>query len=301
MVTTLTPANQQFVDNINQITGNINRDALELSSGVTMRTVSDKPDQVSQLLQARAALSATQQISTNLSQIKGESDAGEQALENAVQLFDQVQTIGATGASDTQTADSRATLAAQLQSIEQQMVGLANTSFQGRFLFSGDSDQVAAYTYDPAQANPVSSYQGAAATRQALHPNGTTFPTSLTAQQIFDSADPSTNVFATLTNLVTAFQNNDIPAIQTLNGGLSKIGDYLNQQLAFYGQVQDNVSSATDFAQNQQVQLQTEISTLQDTDSTAAILDLTQSQTTESAALNAEARIPRTTLFDFLA
>src|SRR5271170_6076717 len=141
MISSLNSTNQQFVDNVQQITDRMNQDALEISSGVQMRQVSDNPDEVSALLQARAALASSQQISTNLASVKNEVDTGEQALESAVQLFDQVQTLGAEGATGTQTASTRTALALQLQNIEQQMVGLANTSVNGRYIFSGDADQ----------------------------------------------------------------------------------------------------------------------------------------------------------------
>jgi flagellar hook-associated protein 3 FlgL len=300
MLSSLTPDRQQFINNLDQITSRINNDQLALTSGVKMRNVSDQPDEVSELLQARASLAASQQVSTNLAATKTETDTGEQALQNAVQLFDQVQTLAAEGATGTQTASARATIAQQLQSIQQQMVGLANTSISGRFVFAGDTDQTAPYSFDQTQANPVSSYQGSASTRVALHPNGTTFPIALTARQIFDSGDPTTNVFSTINSLITALNNNDETAIQGVNNGLQGVGDYLNQQLAFYGNVQNEVSSATDFAANQQTELQTQISSLQDTDTAATILDLTQAQTQQQAALGAEGQIPRNTLFDYL-
>ena len=106
MISSLNPINQAFIDNLNSIVDRMNTDQLDISSGVTMQQVSDSPDQVSALLQQRAALSASQQISTNLGTVKSEVDSGEQALESAVQLFDQVQTTGAEGANGTQTAAS---------------------------------------------------------------------------------------------------------------------------------------------------------------------------------------------------
>jgi flagellar hook-associated protein 3 FlgL len=301
MITSLNPINQEFIDNLNRVIDRLNTDQLDISSGVRMRQVSNSPDQVSSLLQARAALSASQQISTNLGNVKTEVDTSEQALEGVVQLFDQVQTIGAQGATGTQTAAARATLATQLQSLEQQFVGAANTSIEGRFLFSGDADQTAAYTYDVTQANPVSAYLGSASTRVALHPNGTTFPVALTAQQIFDSSDPTTNVFGAINGLVTALNNNDQTAIQTSVNGLGKVAQYLNQQLAFYGNTQNQVAAATNYAQTQQVGIQAQIGNLQDTDMAAAILDLTQAQTQMQASLQSRGQIPKTTLFDFLA
>ncbi len=83
--------------------------------------------------------------------------------------------------------------------------------------------------------------------------------------------------------------------------GLPKVGQYLNSELAFYGTTQNLVAAATDFAHTQQLQLQNQISGLEDTDVSSAILELTQTQTQEQAALTSRAQMPRTTLFNFLA
>src|SRR5437762_6123149 len=110
MVSTLSPRDQAFLNRLEQNTGRMNQAALDISSGVKMRQVSDSPDQVSELLQGRAALAASQQVSSNLSRLKTEVDNSEQAIANALQQFDQVQTLGAQGDTATQTAGSRATL-----------------------------------------------------------------------------------------------------------------------------------------------------------------------------------------------
>ncbi len=72
-------------------------------------------------------------------------------------------------------------------------------------------------------------------------------------------------------------------------------------ELSFYGSVQNRIAGATSFASSQQVQLQTSLSQTQDADITRAALQLTQSTTQMNAALSAEAKLPRTSLFDFLA
>jgi flagellar hook-associated protein 3 FlgL len=300
MVSSLDPSNQQFLNDLNQISTRMQTAQRQLSTGLRVTQVSDAPDVISTLLQTRASLSSAQQTQSNLGRVKTEVDAGEQALQSAVTLFDQVQTLGAQGATDTSTAATRTTLAQQLGSILQQTVGLASTQVEGRFIFAGDSDQQPPYTFDPTQVPPLSAYLGSAATRVAQHPNGTTFPTSLTAQTIFDSSDSSTNVYTAIQGLQTALANNDSPAILTSMDGLTKVSGYLNQQLAFYGNTQNKISEATDFGSTLQVQLQTQISNLQDADMTAAIEELTQGQTQQQAALQSKALVPRTTLFNFL-
>lgn len=301
MISNLNPSSQQFVNGVNQIANDMQQAQRQLSTGLRVTQVSDAPDEISALLQARADLSATQQIQTNLGRVKTEVDSGEQALQSAVQLFDQVQTLGAEGDTDTATASSRADLSQELGSILQQMVGLTGTTVEGRYIFSGDSDQQAPYTVDLTQANPVSAYLGSASTRVAQHPNGTTFPVAETAQTIFDSSDPSTNVFAAINNLRTALSKNDDALIQSAVNGLAKASEYLNQQLAFYGTTQGKISEATDYGSTLATQLQTQIGNLQDADMTGAIQEFTQEQIQQQAALESRAQMPRTTLFDYLA
>lgn len=300
MVSSLLPSTQEFLNNINRIGDEMTQAQTQLSTGLKVNVVSDAPDVISPLLQAQANLSTAQQVTSNLGQVSTEVNTGEQALESATSLYDQVQSLSAEGATSTQTASGRATIAQQLQSIEQQMVGLANTNVNNRFIFAGDTDQTQPYTFDSTQADPVSVYQGAASTRTIQAPNGTTFPVALTAQQIFDSTDPTTNVFTSINNMVTALNNNDQTAISTANSGLAGVSTYLNGQLAFYGTAQDAITNATTSAGTLVTQLQTQIGGMQNADETQSILNLTQAQTEQQAALQSFQQIPRTSLFDYL-
>jgi flagellar hook-associated protein 3 FlgL len=299
MLSSLNPSYQQFLTNINRISDRLSQAQQQVSSGLKITQVSDAPDSISLLLQADASLSFTTDALSTLGRTKTEVDAGEQALESAAGIFDKVQTLGAQGNSDTQTASGRTVIAQQLDSLVQELAGLAGSRVEGRYIFAGDADQQIPYIYTPGQATPLSPYLGTASTRLAQHPNGTTFAVALTAQQIFDSADPTTNVFTNIQNLSTALKSNDSAAIQTAFAALPATGTFLNNQLAFYGNAQNKVADATEFGNTLQLQLKTQISNLQDADLTEAILNLTQAQIQNQAALQAQGKIPRTTLFDF--
>ena len=300
MISSLDPSAIAFLNNLNRIGDRMERVQRQLSTGFRVARVSDSPPDISTLLVAKANLDATQQIQANLSRFQVETDAAEQTLSTAVRLFDQVSTLGAEGDTSLQTAAGRLILADQIGSLLQQMAGLAAISTEGRYIFSGDSDQQIPYTVDPAQVNPVSSYLGSGATRRAQHPNGTTFPISLTAQEIFDSPDPATNVFGAILTLRDALLSNDDASIQAAVGALPKVAEHLNRELAFYGATQNRIAEATDFSHTLTTQLHAQISALQDADIAAAALELTQAQTQQQAALTARARLPRSTLFDYL-
>jgi len=301
MISTLNPAAQQFLNGLNQIQQRAATAQQQLSSGLRIATISDAPDQVSQLLQTQATLSTAQQIDQNLVNVKAQVDSSETALQSAVSLVEQAQTLGAQGQSGFDSTTTQQTVANQLGTVLQQLVTIANTQVGGRYVFAGDSDQTQPYTIDLTQTNPVSTYAGTTSTRQVQSADGSLFPVAKTAQDIFDNPDPTQSVFQSITSLRAAVLSGDSTAITAALGNVGTADTNLNQQLAFYGNVQDQVTNATNFGANYETQLTTQISGIQDADLTQAITEFTQDNIQEQAALAAESKVPQQSLFSYLA
>jgi flagellar hook-associated protein 3 FlgL len=300
MISSLDPASQSFLAGLDQIQQRLQTAQTELTTGLQINNVSDDPSEIADLWQLNSELSQTNQDDTNLGQVQTEVNTAESSLESAVTLVTQAQSYGAEGLSDTTDANARVDLANELGSILQQLVAIADTTVQGRYIFAGDTDQTTPYTIDLTQSSPISAYQGSASTREVLSPDGTTFPVALTAQQIFDSSNAQDNVFDSIVNLMQGLQANDDTQISGAMADLESASTYLNQQLAFYGNVQDQVQGALSFGQNYSTQLQTQLASVQDANEAEDITNMTQAQTQLQAALESEAQLPRTTLFDFL-
>jgi len=190
--------------------------------------------------------------------------------------------------------------AQELGSVLQQLGGVANTSIGGRYVFGGDSDQTAPYTIDLTQSNPISAYAGTPSTRQVELPGGATIAIARTAQDLFDSPNAQTNVFQTINSLRTALLNNDQAGIDAALPNVRAAGDYLNSQLSFYGEAQNQVNQGVTSGGDLVTQLKTRLSGIQDADLTQAITEFTQANTAEQAALSSRAKIPRGSLFDYL-
>lgn len=300
MISSLNPASQSFIAGLDQIQQRLQTAQTQLTTGLQVNNVSDAPSEIADIWQLNSELDQVNQTDTNLGQVATEVNTAQSTLQSAVTLIDQAATYGAQGASDTSTAGTRQDLANELGAILQQLVSAANTTVQGRYIFAGDTDQTTPYSVDLTQSSPVSAYQGSASTREIQGADGTTFPVALTAQQIFDSPNAQTNVFTSITALMQALQANDDPSIASALSDVQSSNTYLNQQLAFYGTVQDRVAGAQSFGATYTTQLKTQLSGVQDADEAAAITNMTQAQTQLQAALQSEAQLPRTTLFDFL-
>ena len=302
MITFYNSQTQSFLDGMQQIQQREAQAQQELTTGLRINTVSDAPDQISNLLSLRSAIARNTQIGENLASVKSETDAAESAVSNAVSLVEHAQSLGAQGASDvtTNSATTRQQLAQQVGDVLTELVSIANTTVGGRYIFAGDSDQTQPYAIDLTQANPISAYAGSASTRQVEAPNGSAFAIAQTAQQLFDAPGGNNSVFSSINNLRNALLNNDSAGIQTALAQVGGADQYLNNELAFYGNVQDQVTNATNDQATCDTQLRTQLSTLEDADETQAITDLTQAQTQQQAALASEAQLPRTSLFNFL-
>ena len=294
MISQLRPSDAVFLANTARLNKRIESASRQINSGKRLQTVSDDPDQIGTLFATRSQIGRLEQIGRNLTQVKTEVDTAEGALQAGVKLMDRAASLAAQGASSFAGGASRTVLANEIDSILDGMLGLTQATAQGRFIFAGDSDQTQPY------ASVTSGYAGSAATRAAIHPNGTTFAIAKSAEEIWSSADPERNVFQSLTAIRDALRANDDAAISAAQPKLRAATDHLNEQLAFYGTAQGRVAEATTLAQTETTRLRVQLSSIEDTDLLTASLELSTASRDYQAALQARAKSDRGSLFDYL-
>jgi len=304
MLSNINGPGQQFLSGLATVQAAINQAQQQVSTGLKVSVASDAPDEVSAILQLHANIQTNAQVTQNLSNVQGEVGTADQSLSSAATLLDQAQTLASEGLGLTETAASRTTLAGQVQGLLQQLVGISQTQFEGRYIFSGASDQTPSYQYD-ASTQTATRLQVSASTRQIADTSGQTFPVGLSANQIFDPRDSTDqptagNVFAALTAVSTALTANDTAGLQTAAASLTTASTYLNQQQTFYGNAENRITAAQTEASSQNVSLQSNLLNLVGADEATSIVQLQQGATNLQAAMAAYAKVPQTTLFDML-
>jgi flagellar hook-associated protein 3 FlgL len=305
MLQNLDPAREQFLANLASLSERINRTQAQLTSGLRISKPSDDPTAVGDVLQLQSDIGRVTQVTANLNGVKSEVDTASGVVQNAVSLLDQARSLAAQGASGTLNASGRTALAAQAEQILNTLIDDSRATFDGHYLFSGDSSLQPAYTVNLANPNGVDRLLTAPATRLIQDSSGQTFAVAKTAQDLFDHRNPddslaADNVFAAVNSLRVALLNNDQAATLAASTAIQAAQDYLNQQGAFYGAVQNRITNALDVAQKFQLQSQTALSAERDTDVAAAATELTQEQLSQQAAMQAQASMPRNSLFDLL-
>jgi flagellar hook-associated protein 3 FlgL len=301
-LTGLTPANEQFVASVENLQNQLTNADNQLSSGLRVNVASDAPGEVEDIFQARSDLASVNQTTQNLTNVQAQVNAGDSSLQSAIQLLQNALSLGTQGSGTTVTSQQQGALSTQVQDLLSQLVGLSQTQVNGVYIFSGDQSGSPPYQLDPSSSTGVDQLVTDQATQQIADPTGVTFPISMTAQELFDNSDANGNPTPqnALNNLQLALASGDSASISTALGDVQSASTYLNQQLAFYGTAQNRITSALDLAQKFQLQDQTNLSNLQDTNAPAVALQLTQDSTDLSAAMSAQARMPTTSLFDYL-
>jgi flagellar hook-associated protein 3 FlgL len=296
---------QQFLTNLQLLQQQMAQTQQQLSSGSKISQASDAPNAVGDVLQLESDLGRVSQVTSNLNLVSGQVNSAESALETATTLLDQVSSLAAQGAGSTVSAASRATFSQQVGQILSSLVAASQAQFNGAYVFGGDQPTSPSYQVDLNNPNGVDRLVTTQSTALIQDASGITFAASRTAQDIFDHRNPddtlaSDNIFAAVNSLRIALANNDTAGINTAISSIKTTQDYLSQQLAFYGGVQNQISNAQDVAQKFQLQYKAALSNVKDTDIATASVALAQQQASYQAAIQAESTVPRTSLFSFL-
>src|SRR6266852_2681976 len=258
----------------------------QVSTGRRVNRPSDDPAAVAALVNNNAQFSQDAQFQVNLSDLQARYQVADSVMNSGVQLMTTAISLGAEGANGTLTAANRQTIAAQVAGLQQQMLSLANTSYQGAYIFAGTKVTAAPFSQNPAAPSGVS-YNGNSAVTSVQISEGQSIQTNLPGDQIF--ANASGNVFAALNDLVNSL--NSGTGIEAANTEVHNAFHQLTTQRVFYGDALNQVQSKENFLSQDKINLSQQQTNLVGADLAQAITNLSQAQVTAQATLSATAHV----------
>jgi flagellar hook-associated protein 3 FlgL len=270
---------------------------IELSTGRRVNLPSDDPAAFAADISNQAEQGQVDQYLQNTTSLEGLFQTADSTLSTVVSSLNQAISLGTEGANGTQSLQDQQVLAQQVQAIQAQMVQLANTSYQGNYIFAGTATTTKPFVLDPTQASGVD-YNGNTGTNSVQIADGRSLQTNVPGSQIFLGSGG--NVMQSLQQLVTALNSGDTTAIGAATTAVSTSLSYISQQRVFYGSAVQALTSNQSFLQQEQVNLQSQDTTLVGADMAQAATDLAQASTAHDAALAALAKVIPTSLLDYL-
>ena len=127
----------------------------QVASGQKLNSLSDDPAGCASLVTLRMQSSSNTQYLQNISTLTGSLNVADSALSSVVEALTTAQSVGVEGADSTLNASNRQALAQQVQGIQQEVLGLANTTYNGQYLFSGTATTTQPYVADSSSSSGV--------------------------------------------------------------------------------------------------------------------------------------------------
>jgi flagellar hook-associated protein 3 FlgL len=176
----------------------------ELSTGIALNEPSDDPTVIAQDLAVRNDAAVTAQVGQNLTGLNNLLSTTDSTLSSLTSILQSARNLAIEGASDAITSSQRAQIGQQVNQLLEQAIGLANTQYDGKFIFSGTAAPPGS-SLVKAVGNPptaVSSANNIVQQNEEL-PNGQLVPTNVTLQQAFNlnASNGSPSVFDMLIRL----------------------------------------------------------------------------------------------------
>lgn len=272
------------------------QDALqELSTGRRVNQPSDDPAAAALLIDNHDRTTFTARYLQSLTSLQGQFQTADSTLNSIVLALQRALTLGVQGGNGTNSDDDRAAIAGELQGIQDQLLSLANTAFQGRFLFSGTRTDTVPFVKDNTIPSGVR-YDGNDAVNTVQVGEGYRLASNKPGSQLFIAAGK--DMFEAMTGLIQAVQTN--AGIDTAVGTLRDAFDYVSGQRVFYGNSMNQAQSQSTYLGSVKLQLTQDENTLGASDIEAAASRLVNSQNATNATLAAIGRISQLSLFDYL-
>lgn len=289
---------------IEQLTAELSRNtaqqqalASQISSGVRLTGIGDGPVAAAQNIQISEQIAADSTFTQTAATTTARMQVVDSTLGSVVDQINQAISVAAAGNNGTNNASDRTSVAAELSSIRDEILGLANTSYSGTYLFSGSQNGSAPFALDTSTSPTSVTYSGDNLVNYVNTPGGQSIATNLPGDQIFTAA--SGDLLGTLNALIQGFSIGDTSTTIALTSQLGTALSQVSTQRASLDGAMNRLQSASSYASREQTQLVANQTNLLQADLPTLATQLSANTTQQSALESVIVTIERQgTLFD---
>ena len=268
----------------------------ELSSGLRITSLADDP------VAAAQSVLMTSSIARNDAYIQaasGESSmlqVTDSTLGEVVTQLTSALTLAVQGTNGTLNAANTVSIIQQLTGIRDQVLSLANTSYQGRYLFAGSQGTTRPFSLETSTSPATASYAGDTIVQHIETPSGQQIQVNLPGSTIFGGT--GSGVLGALNQLIANLSNGiassaDSSALTAALGDLSEQRSVLDSSLS-------RLQSTSSYAQTERSQLQAQQSALVSADTVSVATQLKSAEVQNQALLSVMSALQKLNLFDYI-
>lgn len=287
--------NSQLLRNVNNSLTRLKNIQDQLATGRKINKPSDDPVGTSFALRYRNAISANEQYQRNVDSARSWVDYTESMVSEANDILQRARELTVQGASGTNSSESREAIAVEIEQLNEQLVNIGNSQFNGKYVFNGQLTDVV--PYDSSNAKDATPNKSKIEYEVGV---GITIPINISGTALFGDGTDSTNAFRVLDNLKNALNNNDQSAIDQALGDIDTRLDLVQNKFAEVGAKSNRVELVNNRLESENINLSKLLSKTEDADMAELMINIKTEENLYQAALSTGARIIQPSLIDFL-
>ena len=293
-VTNLVSALDQSQTNTQQISA-------QLSSGVRVTSLSTDPLAAGENVRLLNQMQQDDSFTQSASLVNGQLQVADSALGQVVDQLIQTVTLATSANNGTMNAGNRQSIANQIAGIRGEILTLANSSYQGQYIFAGSTSSTAPFSLNSATSPATVTYNGDLGVNYLTTPGGQKIQLNVPGSDIFSGAGAN-SVFAALNSLVADYSSPTFDAATAISDTLA-LGaalTFVSQQRVIIDNSTTQLTSASSATSSEQTQLTAAQTNLMQADLAKLSTQLSTSLTQQSALEAVIAKLGSGSLFDKL-
>jgi len=273
----------------------------ELSSGVRVTSLSQDPVAAGENVLLLNQIQQDDSFTQNSSLVTGQLQVADSALGSVVSQLTQAISLATSANNGTMNASDVKSIGNQISGILGEVQSLANTNYQGQFIFAGGQTSTTPFSTSTATSPAVTTYSGDEDINYLLTPNGQKIQLNVPGDQIF-AGSGTNSVFGALNSLVADYSNGNVNNAQAVSDtqALSAALNYVSQQRVTIDSSITQLGAASDAVTNEQTQLTSAQTNLMQADVAKISTQLSLSETQQTALEDVISKLGAGSLFDKL-
>jgi flagellar hook-associated protein 3 FlgL len=273
-----------LVGSLDQTQSNEQQLTAELSSGVAINSLSQNPVGAGENVVLLSQIQQDDSFTQSSSLVTGQLQVADSALGSVVTQLTQAISLATSANNGTMNASDVKSIGSQISGILDEVQALANTSYQGQYIFAGGQTSTQPFTTSTTTSPAVTSYNGDEDVNYLETPNGQKIQLNVPGNQIF-SASGSNSVFGALNSLVADYSTGTVNTNQAVSDteALSTALNYVSQQRVTIDNSITQVSAASEAVTSDQTQLSTAQTNLMQADVGQVSTQLSLAETQQTA------------------
>jgi flagellar hook-associated protein 3 FlgL len=271
-----------LVGSLDRVTQNEQTLTEQLSSGVKINSLSDNPAAAGENVLLMSQLSADDTFSTTATSAESLLQVADSALGNVVTQLTSAISLATQANNGVLNPSNLQSLSTQLIGIRDEVLSLANSSYLGTYIFSGSQGGTQPFTLNSSTTPNTVTYNGDSNVSYVQTPTGQNIQLNVPGNQIFTAAGG--NVLGALNSLIADFSSGapSAASIADLNSLSSALG-YVDQQRAVIDNSLNRLTTSSNYASSESVQLLSAQDNLIQTDVPTVATQLSTAQTQRAA------------------